>query len=53
MMPMDREMSFFAVCPLQYRDLHNPEKRDEIKQASIDRWEIGFIPFFRANVKAK
>jgi hypothetical protein len=22
------------------------EKRDEIKQASINRWEIGFIPFF-------
>jgi hypothetical protein len=30
--------------------LHGPGKRDEIKQPSINRWEIGFIPFFRTNV---
>jgi hypothetical protein len=32
--------------PLSIDGIAWSEKRDEIKQASINRWEIGFIPFF-------
>jgi hypothetical protein len=36
--------------PLSTAGIAWSEKRDEIKKASINRWEIGFIPFFRTNV---
>jgi hypothetical protein len=32
--------------PLSINGITWSEKRDENKQASINRWEIGFIPFF-------
>jgi hypothetical protein len=32
--------------PLSIDGIAWSEKRDENKQASINRWEIGFIPFF-------
>jgi hypothetical protein len=41
---------FFWLMPLSIDGIAWSEKRDENKQASINRWEIGFIPFFRTNV---
>jgi hypothetical protein len=32
--------------PLSINGIGWSEKRDEMKQASINTWEIGFIPFF-------
>jgi hypothetical protein len=32
--------------PLSIDGIAWSKKRDEMKQASINRWEIGFIPFF-------
>jgi hypothetical protein len=37
---------FFWLMPLSIHGIAWSEKRDEIRQASINRWEIGFIPFF-------
>jgi hypothetical protein len=36
----------FLLMPLSIDGIAWSEKRDEMKQASINRWEIGFIPFF-------
>jgi hypothetical protein len=43
---------FFCRMPLSIQGIAWSEKRDEMNQASINRWEIGFIPFFRTNVSA-
>jgi hypothetical protein len=43
---------FFCRMTLSIDGIAWSEKRDENKQASINRWEIGFIPFFRTNVSA-
>jgi hypothetical protein len=37
---------FFWLMPLSIDGIAWSKKRDEMKQASINRWEIGFIPFF-------
>jgi hypothetical protein len=46
----EQEDVFFWLMPLSIHGIAWSEKRDENKQASINRWEIGFIPFFRTNV---
>jgi hypothetical protein len=43
---------FFCRMSLSIDGIAWSEKRDEMKQASINTWEIGFIPFFRTNVSA-
>jgi hypothetical protein len=43
---------FFCRMPLSTDGIAWSEKRDEIKQASINKWEIGFILFFQTNVSA-
>jgi hypothetical protein len=45
-----QEDVFFCRIALSIHGIAWSEKRDEMKQASINRWEIGFIPFFRTNV---
>jgi hypothetical protein len=43
---------FFWLMPFSINGIAWSEKRDENKQTSINRWEIGFIPFFRTIVSA-
>jgi hypothetical protein len=43
---------FFWLMPFSIYGIAWSEKRDEMRQASINRWEIGFIPFLRTHVSA-